>query len=78
MALVALGGAPPLVLLVASDLFFTGDVMVVGHLARPARSTTSRHVGLFGMLLLVPLQQGFLPFLTARYTAVTAATARVR
>jgi hypothetical protein len=30
-------------LLVASDLFDTGEVMVVGHLARPVRSTFTRH-----------------------------------
>jgi hypothetical protein len=53
---VFISGDLGLVLLVASDSFFTGDAMVVGHLARPARSTTSQHVGLFGMLLLVPLQ----------------------
>jgi hypothetical protein len=43
-------------LFVASDLFDTGEVMVVGHLLRPVRSTFTRHVGFPDMLLLVPLQ----------------------
>jgi hypothetical protein len=43
-------------LFVASDLFYTGEEMVVDHLARPVRSTSTRHVGFPDVLLLVPFQ----------------------
>lgn len=45
-----------LILFVVSDSFYTGEEMAVGHLARPVRSTSTRHVGFPDMLLLVPLQ----------------------
>jgi hypothetical protein len=45
-----------LVLFMASDPFYTGEEMVVGHLAWPVRSMTIRHVGFPDVLLLVPLQ----------------------
>jgi hypothetical protein len=43
-------------LFVASDLFDTGEVVAVGHLVRPVRSTFTRHVGFPDVLLLVPIQ----------------------
>jgi hypothetical protein len=49
-------GVLRLVLFVALDPFYTGKEMVVGHLAWPVRSMTTRHVGFPDMLLLVPLQ----------------------
>ena len=49
-------GVLELVLCEASDSFYTGEVMAVGHLARPALSTTSRHVGFSGVLLRGPFQ----------------------
>jgi hypothetical protein len=49
-------GVLGLVLFVASDPFYTDEEMVVGHLAWPVRSMTTRHVGFPDVLLLVPLQ----------------------
>jgi hypothetical protein len=43
-------------LLVASDLFDTGEVMVVDHLDRPVRSTCTWHIGFPDVLILVPFQ----------------------
>ena len=49
-------GVLGLMLFVASDPFYTSKEMVVVQLARPVRSTTTRHVGFSDVLLLVPLQ----------------------
>ncbi|OQU84992.1 hypothetical protein SORBI_3004G154466 [Sorghum bicolor] len=45
-----------LILFIVSGLFYTGEEMVVDHLARPIRSTTTRHVGFPDVLSLMPLQ----------------------
>jgi hypothetical protein len=49
-------GALGLMLFAASDLFDTGEVMVVDHLVRPARSSSTLHVGFPDVLHLVPFQ----------------------
>ncbi|CAO2177745.1 unnamed protein product [Urochloa humidicola] len=51
-------GALGLLVIEVPDPLFSGDVMAIGHLARPVRSAITRHVGVPNMLLMVPLKMG--------------------
>jgi hypothetical protein len=38
------------------EVLLSGDVMAFGHLLRPERSTTSKHIGVSDVILLMPMK----------------------
>jgi hypothetical protein len=50
-----MAGVLGMLLVVAPGSLFSGNVMATGHVPRPARSATKKHVGYAVVLLLVPL-----------------------
>jgi hypothetical protein len=53
---VLLAGVLGMSVVVAPGSLLFGDAMTAGHLVRPVRSTGKKHVGIAGMLLLVPFK----------------------
>jgi hypothetical protein len=51
-----LAGVLGMLVVEAPDSLLSGDAMAPGHLVRPVRSAGKKHVGVAGMLLLVPFK----------------------